>query len=63
MDFLTQNAGTIIVAAVLIAVLAVVVICIVRNKKNGVSSCGGGCSGCPFSGRCGGKDGGTSAEK
>ena len=51
-DFLVNNIGTISVSLLLIAILSAIVAVMVRNKKKGVSSCGGGCSGCPFSGRC-----------
>jgi hypothetical protein len=46
--WLQNNWGTILVSAVLVAVLAVVVFFMIRAKKNGKSSCG--CSGC--SGNC-----------
>ena len=34
------------------AVVAAIVIHLVRNKKKGKSSCGCGCGGCPMNGSC-----------
>lgn len=48
----TANIGTIAVLLVLFAVLALIAVRIIRNKKKGVSSCGCGCSTCPYSGKC-----------
>ena len=44
--FLTQNAGTIVVLAVLIAVLTAIAVKFIRDKKNGKGLCSCGCSGC-----------------
>ena len=43
---------TIIIAAVIAAVFAVIVVNGIRNKKKGKSSCSCGCGGCPMSGQC-----------
>lgn len=51
LEFLTQNAGTIIVSAVLVLVLALAFLKIRKDKKNG-GGCGCGCSGCPSQGIC-----------
>lgn len=47
-DFLTQNAGTILVGAILLAVVTVIIITMVRRKKNGgkIIDCGGDCGAC-----------------
>ena len=50
--FFTANIGTIAVLLVLFAVLALIAVRIIRNKKKGVSPCSCGCSSCPYSGKC-----------
>ncbi len=52
MDFITQNLGTIIVLAVLLAVLALIVKKMVKNKREGKTSCGCGCEGCALKDKC-----------
>lgn len=47
-----ENIATIIISAILIAVVAAIIIGMVRNKKKGKSSCGCGCANCPMSGSC-----------
>ncbi len=59
LDFLANNIGTIVIALLLGVVVAAVVTAMVKSKKSGGSACGGGCSGCPFSGKCQGAEGGT----
>lgn len=51
LHWLSANLGTIAVALILAAVVALVVRSLVRKKKAG-SSCCGGCSGCPMNGKC-----------
>lgn len=50
--FLAENAGTIIVLAILIAVLTAIVVKFIRDKKKGKSLCSCGCAGCPSSSTC-----------
>ncbi len=50
--WITANIGTIIVSAVLIAIVALVITVMVRDKKKGKSPCGGKCSGCPSANAC-----------
>jgi hypothetical protein len=45
MEFIQENMGTIIVGAVVLAVLAGVVIRLVQNARRGKSACG--CPDCP----------------
>lgn len=52
LDFLLENIGTILVALALSLILSLVVVAMVKNKKKGISSCSGGCSCCPFNGKC-----------
>ncbi len=46
MNWLMENGGTILVSAVLLAVVAAIVVHMVRQKKAGRSGCGCGCEGC-----------------
>lgn len=50
--WLTENIATIIICAVLIAVVSAIIVCMIKNKKKGKSSCGCGCADCPMSGSC-----------
>lgn len=52
LSWFSENLSTIVVSAVLAAVFAGVIYTMVKNKKNGKSSCGCGCSSCPMSGSC-----------
>ena len=52
-----MNAPTIIVALVVLAVFVAIIWGAIRNRKKGKAacscgSCGGGCAGCPLSGKC-----------
>jgi len=46
LKFITENIGSIIVAAVLIAILIPVVLKLIRDKKKGACSSCVGCAGC-----------------
>lgn len=48
--WLTENIATIIICAVLIAVVSAIIVSMIKNKKKGKSSCG--CADCPMSGSC-----------
>ena len=50
--WISENLGTIIICAVLVAVVAAIIAYMIRNNKKGKSSCGCGCAGCPMSGSC-----------
>ena len=54
--WITANFGNIIVSLILIAVVTAVIFKLVKDKKNGVSSCGGNCAHCGMYGSCGRKD-------
>lgn len=52
--WLTNNLGTIIICAVLIAIVAAIIISLIKKKKQGksmVCNCGS-CKSCPMSGSC-----------
>lgn len=46
MSFIIENAGSIITALVLVAVLALAITVICKRRKSGKSSCCGGCDFC-----------------
>ena len=50
--WLANNTATNLITFVLIAVVTVIVVHLVKNKKKGQSSCGCGCQDCPMSGAC-----------
>lgn len=51
-QWLTQNIGTIIICAVLIAVFALLIRSLIRDKKKGKSLCGGNCGACAMGCHC-----------
>ncbi len=52
LEFLTNNLGTVITLGILIVLVFFIFAFMIRNKKTGRSSCSGGCTNCPFSGKC-----------
>ena len=50
--WLSANMGTIIVAVILLAVVAVISVKLISDKKKGRSSCGSNCSKCAMAGKC-----------
>lgn len=50
--WLTENIATIIICAVLIAVVSAIIVSMIKNKKKGKSSCGCGCADCPMNDNC-----------
>ena len=57
LEYILNNIGTISVALIVALIVGAVIAVMIRDKKSGKSSCGGGCSGCPYSGKCHGEDG------
>ena len=53
LDWIAANTANIIIIAILVAVVTLVIIKLVRDKKAGRSACGGKCSGCAMGGCCG----------
>lgn len=55
-EWIMQNLPTIIICSVIAAVVALIIIHMVKDKKRGKSSCGCGCSACAMKDCChGGK--------
>lgn len=50
--WIADNAGTVIVALALLGIVCGIVIKLVKNRKEGKSSCGCGCEHCAMSGTC-----------
>ena len=47
LDFLRENLGTIVVGAVVLAIITLIIVRQVKNKLAGKNSCGCGCENCP----------------
>lgn len=52
MTWIINNIGTIIVALVIIAIVALIVAKLVQDKKKGKPSCGCNCAHCAMAGQC-----------
>ena len=52
LTWMSNNIATIIICLVLVAVVAAIIIHMVKEKKQGKSSCGSGCASCPMAGKC-----------
>ena len=52
MGWFTEHLGTIVVSLVLIAIVALIVGKMIRDKKKGKSSSGCGCANCAMRGSC-----------
>ena len=52
MTWLVENAQTLIICAVLLAVVAAIIVSMIRNKKKGASACGCSCASCAMAGKC-----------
>ncbi len=50
--WLCENMATIIIAAVLIAAVIIIWVKMAKDKRQGKSSCGCGCSSCAMRGSC-----------
>ena len=50
--WLAENLGTIIVSLILIAVVSLIVVKMIKDKKSGKGSCGCGCEHCARHGKC-----------
>ena len=52
LTWLSENIATIMICVALIAVVAAIIVSMVKNRRKGKSSCGCGCADCPMSGSC-----------
>jgi hypothetical protein len=51
-QWIISNIWTIVVLAVIAAVVTLVIVKMVKDKKRGKTSCNCGCSGCPYQKSC-----------
>ncbi len=52
LTWISVNLGTIVVSLILIIVVSAVVFKMIKDKKNGISSCGGNCAHCKMCAAC-----------
>ena len=52
LTWLSANIGTVLITLLLIALVAAIIVKLRKDKKKGVSSCGGNCAHCAMSGTC-----------
>ena len=57
MAWLTDNIGTIVVAAILVIIVALILRKMIRDRRAGRRNCSCGCEGCPGSASCGKRPG------
>ena len=52
LQWISTNIGTILISPLLLAAVALIIRSMMRDKKQGKSSCGGNCAGCAACGAC-----------
>ena len=52
LGWLAANAATIIICIVLAVIVTAIIACMIKNKKQGKTSCGCGCDNCAMHGEC-----------
>ena len=52
MQWLVNNLGSIVVVMALIAIVAAIIVHMIKQKRSGKGGCGCGCEGCANSGFC-----------
>ena len=52
LQWIGENVGTILICIGLIVIVALIVRSLIRQKKQGKSSCGAGCAHCAMHGQC-----------
>ena len=52
LQWISANIGTILISLLLLAAVALIIRSMMRDKKQGKSSCGGNCAGCAACGAC-----------
>ena len=50
--WLTAHLATVLICLVLAAIVVLILLSLIRDRKKGKSSCGSGCGGCPMNGSC-----------
>ena len=62
LPWLQNNAGTLAVGAVVAAILIALTVKLIRDRRQGKSSCGCGCSECALKNQCHGKTDDTASK-
>lgn len=52
LSWIAENIATVAICAVLAAVVVLIIVGMIRDRKKGKSSCGCSCGSCPMSGSC-----------
>ena len=52
LHWITENLSTIVVSAILLAIVSSISLHLIRQRKRGKSSCGCNCAHCAMHGRC-----------
>ncbi len=52
LNWLAANAASIIVSIILAVLVIAIIVKLIRDKRNGKSSCGCGCTNCAMQGTC-----------
>ena len=52
LQWISTNIGTILISLLLLAAVALIIRSMMRDKKQGKSSCGGNCAGCAACSSC-----------
>lgn len=55
LDWIASNYGTVLVLLLVVGAVVAVICGMVKDKKQGKSSCGCSCGNCPMSGKCHGE--------
>ena len=55
-DWLQQNIATVVIIAAVALLVILAVRKIVKDRKDGIGSCGGDCTACPYSADCRSKE-------
>ncbi len=50
--WLSENIATIVISLILIAIVAAIIVKLVKDKKKGKSACGNNCAHCAMAGSC-----------
>ena len=50
--WLGTNIGTIVISLILVGIISAIVVKLIKDKKQGKSSCGCGCTNCAMRGHC-----------
>lgn len=52
LSWMTANLATIVISAILLAIVTFISLYLIRQRKRGKSSCGCGCAHCAMNGKC-----------